>query len=130
MINIQIKAAGIELTDAIRDYVEKRLSDVEKYNKKAMQDPMCHVEVGKDTEHHQKGEIFKASVNYTCGESKYFVVSVENDLYAAIDDMRDQLVRKMTDDKTKKETLWRRGARSVKKMFKGISKRNPHTSKY
>ena len=118
------------MTKAIKKKKKKKLGDVEKYNKKSMGEASCAVEVGKETAHHQKGEIFRASSNYVCGDSKYFVISMESDLYAAIDDMRDQLVRQMTDDKTKKETLWRRGARSVKKMFKGISKRNPETSKY
>lgn len=130
MLNIQIKATNIELTEALKDYVEKKLAGVEKFNKRNNADAMCYVEVGKETMHHNKGEVYKAEINFTAGEVVHYVATTKNDLYAAVDDMKDELVRILTNEKDRGETLFRRGARSVKKMLKGLSSRNPFTSKY
>lgn len=130
MLQVQIKATNIELTDAIRDYVEKKLAGVEKFNKRNSADANCYVEVGKESMHHNNGEVFKAEVNFTAGDVAHFVVSTQSDLYAAVDDMKDELVRTLTSEKDRNETMFRRGARSVKKMLKGLSSRNPFTSKY
>ena len=56
-------------------------------------------------------------------------VSHKEDLYSAIDDVKEEAMVALVSMKDKKDTLFRRGARSVKKMLKGISKRNPFTSK-
>ena len=53
----------------------------------------------------------------------------EEDLYAAIDDVHESFVREVTTSRGRARELLRRGARSVKKMLKGISSRNPFTSK-
>ncbi|MDQ5961859.1 MAG: Ribosomal subunit interface protein, partial [Patescibacteria group bacterium] len=60
----------------------------------------------------------------------YRATSETSDLYAAVDDVKDDLFETITSEKDRNQTLWKRGARSVKKMLKGISKRNPFTSKY
>ena len=64
------------------------------------------------------------------GEYKLHTEGEEEDLYAAIDAIREDMFRQLTENKDRNETLFRRGARSVKKMLKGLSDRNPFTSKY
>ncbi len=130
-MQINIKATGIELTGAIKDYVEKRLSGLDKFLKDNNEEAYLDVEVGKTTEHHKKGQLFRSEANIRTGNKVMFrAVGEEFDLYASIDAIKEDLERQMTATKDKKTTLFRRGARSVKKMLKGISKRNPFTSKY
>ncbi len=129
-MNITIQATNMELTPAIREYVEGRISGLEKFIKN--NDPEgvhASVEVGKMTNHHKNGEIFKAEVHLRSGGMDLFAFSEKEDLYSAIDGMRMDAVRALTDTKDRKYTLFRRGARSVKKMMKGISMRNPFTSR-
>jgi ribosome-associated translation inhibitor RaiA len=64
-----------------------------------------------------KGKKFYSSVN-------------REDMYEAIDVLKDNLFAEISKNKDKKQTLFKRGASSVKKMMKGLSKRNPFTSKY
>ena len=56
--------------------------------------------------------------------------TISEDLYVSVDDARDQIERQLTAKKDKGDTMFRRGARSIKKMMKGLSSRNPFTSKY
>ncbi|MEY2671861.1 MAG: hypothetical protein RL687_278 [Candidatus Parcubacteria bacterium] len=118
----------MELTDAIRDYVTKRVESLEKFIKD--DSAIVYVEVGKTTHHHKNGEFFKAEFDIRTAGKKFFSSSEKEDLYSAIDDAKEDVQRSMTYQKDKNESLYRRGARSVKKMVKGISKRNPFTSKY
>ncbi len=129
-MQINIKGTGMELTEAVKEYIGKRLNSIEKYQKSENGEVSAEVEVGKMTEHHKKGDWFKAEVNLRGDSGLFRAVSTQSDLYAAIDDVKEQLERQLTGMKDKKQTLYKRGARSVKKMLKGISKRNPFTSKY
>lgn len=128
-MTINIKATNMELTDAINDYVNKRLSSIEEKFVKGGE-MGAHVEIGKTTNHHKQGEIFKAEFNIEISGNKFYTVSEQEDLYTAIDDAKEEIIRQITRTKDRKQTLFKRGATSVKKMLKGISRRNPFTSKY
>ena len=128
-MNINIKATNMELTGAINDYVNKRLSSIEKFSKGGSE-ISGYVEVGKTTNHHKQGDVFKAEFDININGEHFFATSEKNDLYAAIDDVKEELVSNITHNKDRKQTLFKRGAKSVKKMIKGLSDRNPFTSKY
>ncbi len=129
-MNITIKATAIELTPAIRDYVEKRLQPLEKFFPEESNQAQLSVEVGKTTNHHKQGDVFRTEININSSHEKYRAVSELSDLFASIDEAKDVVVGKITSHKDKRRTLFRRGASSVKKMLKGMTKRNPFTSKY
>lgn len=128
-MNINIKATNMDLTGAISDYVNKRLLGVEKFVKEGDK-VIVQVEVGKTTNHHKRGDVYRAEFNIEISGTKYYTFSEKEDLYEAIDDAKGEVVRQITSNKDRKQTLFKRGASSVKKMLKGISGRNPFTSKY
>lgn len=127
-MNINIKATNMDLTDAIKDYVNKRVSSLNKFSGRS--EITGYVEVGKTTNHHKQGDVFKAEFDLNINSKKFFAMSEAGDLYAAIDEAKEQIANNVTNDKDRRQTLFKRGASSVKKMLKGISKRNPFTSKY
>lgn len=129
-MNINIKATNIVLTEAIRSYVTKRIESLSKLMEKVKNDVVIDVEVSQTTKHHKSGSIFRTEVTIRNAGQKFRAVSVKDDLYNSIDDAREELERQMTTGKDRSGTLFRRGARSVKKMLKGLSSRNPFTSKY
>jgi ribosomal subunit interface protein len=124
-----IKATNMELTSAISDYVNRRLAAINKFVKDG-EEMVSYVEVGKTTNHHKQGDVFKAEFNIEILGKKFYTVSEKDDLYVAIDDAKEEIIRQITKNKDRKQTLFKRGATSVKKMLKGISDRNPFTSKY
>lgn len=127
-MSINIKATNIELTRSIEKYVNKRLSAILKFTNK--KDTTGYVEIGKTTNHHKQGDFFKAEIDISFNGERFFSSSEKEDLYLAIDDVKEEIVRNITKNKDRKQTLFKRGATSVKKMVKGVSKRNPFTSKY
>jgi len=120
-MKINIKATGIELTQAISDYVHKRIFSIEKYlDRKNNPDVVAQVEVGRSTRHHKAGNIFRAEIHIMGINLDAYAVSEMEDLYAAIDIVKDEIVRNIVHLKGKRETLSRKGAGIMKNIMKGI----------
>lgn len=115
---ITITSHNIELTVALKDYTEKRLSGLKKFTSG---EPEIAAEIGKTTAHHKQGDIFRASVTVRTPLGKeYHAVSEKDDLYAAIDDVRDELVGMLSEGKKREDSLLKKGARQVKRLLKGL----------
>lgn len=114
-----IKTKDLNLTDAIEDYLEKKLSSLEKFTSDFNQESIItEIEIGRTTRHHQAGDIFRAEINLSINGKLFRVESERDDLYAAIDEVRDDLEQEIRKFKTKKETVFIRGARSLKKQIR------------
>ena len=132
-MQIKLQGKGIELTEAIKDYILKRVTNLEKLisnieEKKG--EAFVSFEIRKTTNHHKAGEIFHADCSVNIDGKKFYGSSNHEDLYSAIDEVKEILFNDIQKNKDRAQTLFKRGAMSVKKMLKGLSKRNPFTSKY
>ncbi|MBT4856913.1 ribosome-associated translation inhibitor RaiA [Candidatus Uhrbacteria bacterium] len=91
----EIKGLNMDLTDAIKDHVEKRLEGLERLCEDLQPCDVAAV-VGKTTKGQQKGLIFKAEFNLNIPGTLLRVETVKEDLYEAIDvalkDLKRQLV--------------------------------------
>jgi putative sigma-54 modulation protein len=120
MMNIKTRAINFDLTDAINDYVNKKLSSLEKFVGGAGE-VLCEVELGRTTKHHNNGDVFKAEVNmFVSGTSQVYAVTEQADLYSAIDLVKDDVERQLVAGKSKKETLFRKGAGKIKNLLKSL----------
>lgn len=132
-MRINLQGKNMELTEAIKDYVSKRVTNLEKLLsgiEKNGGEVAVTFEVGKSTKHHKGEAIFRAYCLINTNGKEFYASADEEDLYVAIDSVKESLFREISKSKDRKQTLFKRGAASVKKMMKGISKRNPFTSKY
>lgn len=122
MININFKATSILLTEAIRNYAEKRIVGVERFLGENSDEAIMDIELSQTTKHHKAGPIFRTEINLRIGKMRFRAVSVKEDLYASIDDAKDQLEREVVAEKGKSQRLFRRGALAVKNAIKGIGR--------
>lgn len=132
-MQINLQGKNIELTEAIKDYVLKRVTNLEKLLSRIEQGNgkvIANFEVSKSTNHHKSGEIFHADCSIRIDGKEFYGSADKEDLYEAIDAVKDSLYNEINKNKDRSQTLFKRGATSVKKMMKGLSKRNPFTSKY
>lgn len=120
-MKINIKATGIELTSAISNYVQKKISSIEKYLDKSNTDIVAQVEVGKSTRHHKTGNIFRAEVHIIGSGLNLYAISEKEDLYAAIDVVKDEIVHSALQSKGKHQVLARKSAGMMKNMLKGFT---------
>ena len=132
-MKINLQGKNFELTPAIKDYVLKRVTNLEKLLSTIEQnggEALVNFEVGKSTKHHKSGIVFHSDCLIKIDGEEFYSSSDREDLYQAIDEIRESLYEEIRRSKDRKQTLLYRGARSIKKMLKGLSKRNPFTSKY
>ena len=119
-MDIKIRSTNFEITPAIGDYVNKKISSLQKFLDPKSQ-ILCEVEIGRTTRHHKSGDIFRAEVNIRApGLKQIYAVAEEFDLYAAIDIVRDEAEREIISQKNKKETLFRRGGQRIKELLKKV----------
>ena len=132
-MTINLQSKGMELTPAIHDYVIKRITNLEKLLEKLEMEggsAVVSFDLSKNTNHHRAGSIFHADCRIQIKGEEFYGSADEEDLYVAIDVVKENLFREISKNKDRKQTLFKRGAASVKKMLKGLSDRNPFTSKY
>jgi len=98
----------MELTEAIKDYVEKKILMLEKYNDKIIS---ADVDVGLNSKHHVKGDVYYAEVNLSVPGRLIRVVKEEADLYKAIDKVKDHL-------KVELQTIKEKSLRRDKKLLR------------
>ncbi len=132
-MQISLQGKNIELTEAVKEYILKRINGLEKLLsgieiKKG--EAIVSFEVIKTTNHHKAGFIFEASCRVRVGGKEFYGKSTNEDLYSSIDEVKEMLFNDIMKSKDRRQTLFKRGAVSVKKMLKGLSDRNPFTSKY
>lgn len=97
----RIKATKIELTDAIKDYVEQKMNMLEKYLG-SFNAQNCDVEVGMITSKHQKGKIYRAEINLQVPGELLRVEKEAEDLFKAIDKVKDHMAQLIVKYKDKK----------------------------
>lgn len=86
IINIQGK--DIELTEALKQYAHERAEGLHKFFDNIQQ---IDVIIGMDGHHHQKGDVFFAEMNVHVPGNNIVVSKFSDDLYKAIDKVKDHL---------------------------------------
>ncbi|MEY2664334.1 MAG: hypothetical protein RIT04_142 [Candidatus Parcubacteria bacterium] len=118
-MNTNIKGTNIQLTDAINDYLAKRFQAIEKFLV-ADTTVQCDIELSKTTDHHKHGDIFRAEVHIVGKNRDIYVTAEKSDLYAAIDEVRDEVFRNITSSKDKQISRIRKGGARLKNSIKNF----------
>jgi ribosomal subunit interface protein len=117
-MHITIKSTNFSLTPSISDRIENTLGPLKKLVQSFGDEIETRVEVGRSSFHHKKGEIFFAEINLRLGKNQLRSRSESTDVYSAIDMVKDELRDEILRFKGKKETMFRRGSRSIGKFFR------------
>lgn len=119
MININIKNTNFNMTPDIEEYINSKISSVEKFL--SITNPDTHilveVEVEKST-HHKKGDVFRVEFNLSHEGALYRSEVTSFDPRGAVDLAKDQLEKQIRRRKTKRNALYEKGARIIKKILR------------
>lgn len=124
-MEIHIKSKNMDLTDGIRNHVEEKISELEKFITEPIDATQAWVEVGKSTNHHRKGEIFEAAIDIKTPTNHFRAKEETEDLYMSINQSIDELKREIRKDKEKTITKSRKRSRLWKK-FKNLIGNRPN----
>lgn len=121
-INI-LKGEGLDLTDALVVYVQKKADALEKFIDINDGSANCDVTIGKVTHHHKGGEdVYFCELNLHLAGQYLNLKATEADLYAAIDAAKDEMSHRLRHKKGKSKSLIRRGGARVKSFLRGFRK--------
>ena len=95
-MEIKITGKELKITDAINDYVERKLERIDKYFENSTADVTVRTE--------RNAQIAEIAITTANGE-KYRAVTEDKDLYASIDKDIDILEGQIRKAKTKKERM-------------------------
>ncbi|OHA50583.1 MAG: ribosomal subunit interface protein [Candidatus Terrybacteria bacterium RIFCSPLOWO2_02_42_20] len=117
-MNLNLKATNFELTPAIREYAGKKVNGLEKFIHRTDESVQAWVEVGRTTNHHNKGDVYRVEIQIHIphyGKGVRAEVSGET-LNEAIDSAHDKIKLELEKVKDRKMSLIRKGARAIKKL--------------
>ena len=77
----------------------------------------CEVEFEKVAPHHN-GPVYRVEANILCSGAVYRAVKTAESFEKAIDTVRAEIDRELQRARTKKQSLWRKGARRMKDIMR------------
>jgi len=92
---ISIKGTNLELTEAIKNYLDKKLASLEKLVQDFEPVAEVMVEVGKSTKHHNKGPYMRCEYTMHVPGEVLRAEEQREDLYEAIDVASTELKRQL-----------------------------------
>lgn len=108
------------ITPEIQDYLDKKLSSLDKLINPNDTSVSCQVELGRTSNHHKSGDIFRAEFNLMKDGRQFRAVSEGETILVAMDEAKDELIRELKTFKSKQMSLVRRGGAAIKDMIRGI----------
>jgi ribosomal subunit interface protein len=120
MIKKTLKGTGIDLSDAITASVDKVVASIDKYVDPSDTSALVDIEVGKTTNHHRSGEIFRAEINFHSRIGSLRAEAEKEDLYVALTAAKDEIVESLRSKKSKRTDFVRRSGIKLKNMLRAL----------
>lgn len=119
-IKTNIKSTDLELTPELRNFVDEKITALEKFmSLNSDETPIADIELEKKYgEHHKQGDVFRAEINLQFRGEFFRTESKKEDIKVAFNDAHDEMVRRVRKTREKKNDLFKRGAKSIKKMLR------------
>jgi len=121
-MHTNVKATNFSLNEEVSDFIDKKLKILDKLIDSDDTTAMCDIEIGKSTEHHQKGDIFRAELNVRLKGDHFRAVAERDTLNAAIVTARDEMARELRRHKQKRSHFFRKGGMQIKSLIRGFWK--------
>ena len=120
-MRVNIRQKNIEVTPALREYIEEKIIRVAEKFLQALAStdlPILDVEVERMSAHHRKGDVYRVAAKLCGGNQCFYATARHGDVRAACDLLEEELEREMYGRKNRITAMFRRGARVFKKNMR------------
>ena len=121
-MEIQIKATNLNLTDSIRNYIDKRIGALDKLIDPNDTSVLCSVEVEKTNAHNKAPDMYRSEINLHIAGHDFRAESSEAKLFDAIDETKSQMAKELRRNKEKQRRNIRKGGAAIKNLIRGVGK--------
>lgn len=96
-MNLNIKGTQLDLTPAIRVYIEDKIGSLEKFIERidAKDAVAVRVEISRTTKHHRKGPVFRAECNLRLPGKLLRAEHVDWDVRRCVDEIKKELQQQL-----------------------------------
>ena len=120
MVNYNIKGTGLDVSDELRGYVEKKLAGAEKF---LQGDTTAQANVECEYSELRDGPKYRAEFTVSARGTLYRTEEWGTTLHEAIDLTIEQLIKKLRRTKSRHMALVRRGGAIIKDTIRGLRDR-------
>ncbi len=114
-MKFSVKTTNLELTPDISSHIERTINSLDKFIEITDSVIQAWVEVGKISEHHKSGKIYRAEFQIRLSGKLIHSEAIAKTIFQAINEVRDEVQRELKQYKTKKMTEQKSGVRKLKK---------------
>jgi ribosomal subunit interface protein len=116
---INIKITNFEITQEVRDYIDEKLDSIAKLAVIENEDTeiKCDIEL-EMTREQQSGEIWRAEMNLSVGGEKFRAESRGQTIFAALDELKDEMSKLLRRNKKKRFDMVRRSGAKMKEWMR------------
>jgi len=111
-----IRGKNLDLTEDLKDFATKKVESVTKLLESVID---IRIDLSKETNHHQKGDIYKASVDIQVPGNVYHAEENAEDIKTAINRVKQELQQIIKHDKGQRDAKRRETQKAVREMKEG-----------
>lgn len=120
MRNLTTVCKDFDLTDAIKVYLEEKMSSLYRYINQPEEEVTFNARLGKVSNSHNHGKIFYVEVSIHTPEKNYGARVEAEEVYTAIDLLKDELSNNITHHREKVRDLARKDAQKFKQEIRSV----------
>lgn len=119
-MEVRTKTSDYQMTPEVSDYLDQRISHIEKFVGDSPVETRIEVELGRATGHHKHSEYsyFAELQLMRPGMPRLVARNHEPTVNAAIDNAKDELLRQLRQDKRLHSRLWRKSGALAKRLLR------------
>lgn len=110
-MNLQISGKNIELTPAMKQYAEEKIGSIDRFNDNIID---TRITIEQIHEHHDN--VYHVSAHTHISHDNLHCEITQADVYAALDAVKDELIRQLRDLKEKYATINRKSNATQRAM--------------
>lgn len=120
-MEITFKGTQYDLPQKVTERASSKLQTLKKYLGKSSDTAHAYVELGKETNAHQSGDIWFASVRVAFEGQSYTARALESSIDTAVDRVVDEMSTELRKAQQRERSLFRKGGNAIKQMMRGMS---------
>lgn len=113
---VHIKATNYTVTPELESITQQKFEPLGKLFGEGS-DAHAEVIFEKIGDHHS-GKIFKMDMNLTIDGKTYYTTATEHQMERAIDEVRDEIKKQLIQDRTRRQSIIKRGGQKLKSMMR------------
>jgi len=118
MKNLKVHFTDIMDEQDAQAYAEKKLTPLERFVKRDLDSIKWNLRLSRN-EHGTTAHSFSAEASLRTSKKNFGASAEAESLYAAIDELKDELQKKMSRFKGKRIVMLKKGGRKVKRLLRG-----------